>query len=72
MRQALLEVQSSIDNLLKAMNAIPPADRADPEWPDGTFAKRVLELRKLQDQIVGDLIVGSAAVERSDEPTKAS
>jgi hypothetical protein len=60
------EVGSSIDSLLKSMEAIPPAERVGPDWgPDGTLAKRFLELSRMQADLAGKLILGSAAIDRS-------
>ena len=41
------EVWTSIDDLQKAMEAVPPADRSGPEWGgDGELSKRFIELMK--------------------------
>jgi hypothetical protein len=41
------EVWRSIDDLQKAMEAVPPADRSGPEWGgDGELSKRFIELMK--------------------------
>jgi hypothetical protein len=41
------EVWKSIDDLQKAMEAVPPADRSGPEWGgDGELSKRFIELMK--------------------------
>ena len=41
------EVWKSIDDLQKAMEAVPHADRSGPEWGgDGELSKRFIELMK--------------------------
>jgi hypothetical protein len=41
------EVWTSIDDLQKAMEAVPPADQSGPEWGgDGELSKRFIELMK--------------------------
>jgi hypothetical protein len=61
------EVWTSIDDLQKAMEAVPPADRSGPEWGgDGELSKRFIELMKRLGDIGHQFRLGLAAIEQSN------
>jgi len=61
------EVWMSIDDLQKAMEAVPPADRSGPEWAgDGELSKRFIELMKRLGDIGHQFRLGLAAIEQSN------
>jgi hypothetical protein len=60
------EVWKSIDDLQKAMEAVPHADRSGPEWGgDGELSKRFIELMKRLGDIGHQFRLGLAAIEQS-------
>jgi hypothetical protein len=65
-REKTDEVWKSIDDLQKAMEAVPPADRSGPEWGgDGELSKRFIELMKRLGDIGHQFRLGLAAIEQS-------
>ena len=61
------EVWMSIDDLQKAMEAVPPADRSGPEWAgDGELSKRFIELMKRLGDIGHQFRLGLAAIGQSN------
>ena len=65
------EVWTSIDDLQKAMEAVPPADRSGPEWgTDGELSKRFLELMKRLGDIRHQFQLGLAAIDGSSVSSK--
>jgi hypothetical protein len=53
------EVWKSIDDLQKAMEAVPHADRSGPEWGgDGELSKRFIELMKRLGDIGPSISIG--------------
>ena len=65
------EVWTSIDDLQKAMEAVPPADRSGPEWGgDGELSKRFIELMKRLGDIGHQFHLGLAAIDESRASTK--
>ena len=58
------EVWKSIDDLQKALEAVPHADRSGPEWGgDGELSKRFIELMKRLGDIGHQFRLGLAAIE---------
>ena len=65
------EVWKSIDDLQKAMEAVPPAQRSGPEWGgEGELSKRFIELMKRLGDIHHQLQSGSAAIDEFRVSTK--
>ena len=64
------EVWKSIDDLQRAMEAVPTAERPDPEWADGELSKRFLGLMKRLGDIRHQLQLGLAAIDESRANTK--
>ena len=61
------EVWKSIDDLQKAMKAVPHADRSGPEWGgDGELSKCFIELMKRLGDIGPQFRLGLAAIEQSN------
>jgi hypothetical protein len=61
------EVWKSIDDLQKAMEAVPHADRSGPEWGgDGELSKRFIELMKRLGDIGHQFRLGLSAIEQSN------
>jgi hypothetical protein len=65
------EVWKSIDDLQKAMEAVPTAERSGPEWhTDEELSKRFLELIKRLGDIRHQFQLGLAAIDESRVSTK--
>jgi hypothetical protein len=62
------ELWKSIDDLQRAMDAVPNAERSGPEW--GTDGKRFLELMKRLGDIRHQFQLGLAAIDESRVSTK--